>query len=101
MRWIWETYLEHDAQRQDWRAAPILGDLAGLPRAHLVIGSLDPLLDDSRRLAAALEEAGVPHTLSIYSGLGHGFIRYGRLIAAARRAVGDCAAALRHGLAAT
>jgi acetyl esterase len=101
MRWIWETYLERDAQRQDWRAAPILGDLAGLPRAHLVIGSLDPLLDDSRRLAAALEEAGVPHTLSVYGGLGHGFIRYGRLVAAARRAVGDCGAALRHGLAAT
>jgi acetyl esterase len=98
MRWIWETYLEDEAQRQDWRAAPILGRLAGLPRAHLVVGSLDPLLDDSRRLAASLEEAGVPHTLTVYGGLGHGFIRYGRLIAAARRAVGDCGAALRHGL---
>ena len=32
----------------------------GLPPAHLIVGSLDPLLDDSHRLAARLKEAGVP-----------------------------------------
>ena len=99
MRWIWETYLEKPEQQQDWRAAPILGSLEGLPPAHLIVGSLDPLQDDSRRLAAALKEAGVPHTLNVYDGLNHGFIRYGRLVAAARGALGDCAAALRKGLA--
>src|SRR2546430_14990494 len=52
MRWIWETYLERPDQRNDWRAAPILADLAGLPMAHLIVGSRDPLLDDSHRLAA-------------------------------------------------
>ncbi len=98
MRWIWETYLETPAQRQDWRAAPILGDLRGLPAAHLIIGSLDPLLDDSNRLAAALKQAGVSCTLKVYDGINHGFIRYGRLIATARRAIGDCAAALRAGM---
>ena len=46
-----------------------------------------------------LEEAGVRCELSVYDGLNHGFIRYGRLISAARRAVGDCAAALRKALA--
>jgi len=95
MRWIWETYLERPEQQGDWRAAPILGDLAGLPSAHLIVGNLDPLLDDSRRLAAGLNKAGVPCELTVYDGLNHGFIRYGRLIAAARRAVADCAAALR------
>jgi acetyl esterase len=99
MRWIWETYLETPEQQRDWRAAPILGDLAGLPPAHLIVGSLDPLLDDSHRLAAALTQAGVPCRLEVYDGINHGFIRYGRLIAAARRALGDCAAALRQGLA--
>lgn len=98
MRWIWETYLERPEQRSDWRAAPLFASLAGLPPAHLVIGSLDPLLDDSHRLAARLNEAGVPCGLKVYEGLNHGFIRYGRLIAAARRAVGDCAIALRDGL---
>lgn len=100
MRWIWETYLEHPQQQQDWRAAPILGDLKGLPAAHLIVGSLDPLLDDSHRLAARLQEAGVSHTLKVYDGINHGFIRYGRLIGTARRALGECAAALRQGVAA-
>jgi acetyl esterase len=98
MRWIWETYLERPDQQNDWRAAPILADLKGLPPAHLVVGNLDPLLDDSNRLAARLREAGVPCELKVYEGLNHGFIRYGRLIAAARRAVSDCAAALAAGL---
>lgn len=101
MRWIWETYLETPAQMHDWRAAPILGRLAGLPPAHLIVGSLDPLIDDSRRLAAALDAAGVPQRLTVYDGINHGFIRYGRLIGTSRRALGDCAAALRAGLAAT
>jgi acetyl esterase len=95
MRWIWETYLERPDQQKDWRAAPILADLAGLPPAHLIVGSLDPLLDDSQRLAARLKDAGVPSELKVYEGLNHGFIRYGRLVSAARGAVGDCAAALR------
>ena len=100
MRWIWETYLETPEQQKDWRAAPLLGDLKGLPPAFLIVGSLDPLQDDSRNLAAALEKAGVPCTLSVVEGLNHGFIRYGRLVGAARRALADCAAALRAGLAA-
>src|SRR5689334_3408487 len=98
MRWIWETYLDRPEQQQDWRAAPMLAELAGLPPAQLIVGSLDPLLDDSHRLADRLEAAGVPCELTVYEGLNHGFIRYGRLIAGARRAVGDCAAALRNAL---
>src|SRR5262249_1952433 len=98
MRWIWETYLERPEQQRDWRAAPILANLAGLPPAHLIVGSLDPLLDDSHRLAARLKEADVPCELTVYEGINHGFIRYGRLIATARRAIGDCAVALRQAL---
>ena len=58
MRWIMETYLENPAQQQDWRAAPLLAELKGLPPAHLIVGSLDPLLDDSNKLAAKLKAAG-------------------------------------------
>jgi acetyl esterase/lipase len=100
MRWIWQTYLERPEQERDWRAAPVLADLAGLPPAHLVVGNLDPLLDDSQRLATRLKEAGVPCELRVYEGLNHGFIRYGRLVSAARRAVADCAVALSKGLGA-
>jgi acetyl esterase len=42
----------------------------------------------------------VPCTLTVYDGINHGFIRYGRLIATARRAIGDCAGALRKALVA-
>jgi acetyl esterase len=100
MRWIWETYLERPEQQRDWRAAPILAELAGLPSAHLVVGSLDPLLDDSHQLASRLTEAGVPCELTVYDGINHGFIRYGRLIATARRAIRDSAGALRKALVA-
>ena len=100
MRWIWETYLEKPEQQRDWRAAPILADLKGVAPAHLIVGSLDPLQDDSSNLAAKLKAAGVRCDLTVYPGINHGFIRYGRLIGTARRAIADCAAALRAGLAA-
>jgi len=101
MRWIWDTYLERPEQQRDWRAVPILANLAGLPPAHLIVGSLDPLLDDNHLLASRLTAAGVPCELTVYDGINHGFIRYGRLIATARRAIADCARALRKALAAT
>jgi len=100
MRWIWQTYLGNPEQQADWRAAPILADLKGVAPAHLIVGSLDPLLDDSNNLEAKLKEAGVPCTLQVYEGLNHGFIRYGKLVGTARRAVTDCAAALKAGLGA-
>jgi acetyl esterase len=97
-RWILETYLEDPEQQTDWRVAPLLADLKGLPPAHLIVGSLDPLLDDSNKLAAKLKEAGVPADLTIYQGINHGFIRYGRLIRTARNGIADCAAALKSAL---
>ena len=99
MKWAWNTYLERPEQHHDWRAAPGLAGLAGVAPAHLIVGSLDPLLDDSNNLAARLKAAAVPHNLTIYQGINHGFIRYGRLIGTARRAIADCASALTAGLA--
>jgi acetyl esterase len=95
-----QTYLEKPGQWQDWRAAPILADLTGLPSARLIVGNLDPLLDDSQNLSARLKQSGVPCDLTVYEGINHGFIRYGRLIKTARRAIADCAEALRKALAA-
>jgi acetyl esterase len=95
VRWIWETYLEDPGQMSDVRAAPGLADLKDVPPSHLIVGSLDPLLDDSTRLAALLDKAGVANALTVYQGINHGFIRYARLIGTARRAVAECAAALK------
>ena len=44
--------------RTEPRLSPALGDLTGLPPVHLVGGDRDPLVHDSRRLIAALAEAG-------------------------------------------
>jgi len=67
-------------------------------RHSLIVGRLDPLHDDNQRLAARLKEAAVPCELTIYDGINHGFIRYGRLIATAPRASPICAAALGRAL---
>lgn len=96
--WVWSTYLSDPLQKNDWRVAPLLAPLAGLPPAHLAIGTLDPLLDDNERLAAGLAAAGVSCRLVRYDGLVHGYIRYGQLAASVRRAIADSAAALRAGL---
>jgi acetyl esterase len=97
--WMWENYLGDPAQREDWRAAPLLGEMRGLPPALLTIGTHDPLLDDQYALAAALGKADVGVQLYIYTGLTHGFIRQGRLVAKVRQAMEDSAAALREALA--
>jgi acetyl esterase len=94
MDWIWANYLETPAQRSDPRVAPLTAPVAGLPPAHLIVGNLDPLIDDSCALAQKLAAANVPHTLTIYEGLTHGFIRSGPHVSTVRRALADCAAAL-------
>ena len=98
MPWLWRTYLATPEQMADWRVAPLLASLHGLPPAVLAIGTLDPLQDDNRRLASRLDAAGVDCRLLVYNGLNHGFIRYGRLIGAVRRAIADGAAALRQAM---
>lgn len=99
MTWIGENYVERADQVGDWRVSPLKARLQGLPPAHLIVGSLDPLQDDNHALAARLAAAGVAHRLDTYAGLTHGFIRYGDLIATADRAVTDCAAALAQAFA--
>jgi len=48
-------------------------DARPAPPFFVACGTADPLLDDSRRLAKALEGRGVPHCLSIHPGEIHGF----------------------------
>jgi acetyl esterase len=98
MEWVWSTYLEGPADRLDWRATPLSGELSGLPPVQQIIGSLDPLLDDARELKARLDAAGVTNELNVYRGVNHGFVRFNTLIGQAQRAVDDGARALRRHL---
>jgi epsilon-lactone hydrolase len=47
--------------RTEPRLSPLLGDLSSLPPVHLVTGDQEALLEDSRRLDAALTAAGAAH----------------------------------------
>lgn len=73
MRWYWRNWLGPGA---DPRGMPgRADDLSGLPACHLLAAGLDPLLDDSVRLAGRLAAAGVPVQLDVVPGVVHGFLQ--------------------------
>jgi len=55
----------------DPRPSPALGDLTGLPRTHIEVGSRELLLDDARRFADRARRAGVDVDLVECEGLIH------------------------------
>jgi acetyl esterase len=94
--WFWHQYLADFAQRDNPLAAPLHADFAGLP-PQLVIGAgLDCLLDDSLGLARRLDQAGVPHTLSVYAGVPHSFMQMSAILPPADAAITQAAEYLRH-----
>jgi acetyl esterase/lipase len=54
-------------------AAPLYGDLAGLPPLLIQVGTAETLFDDSTRLAAKAREAGVDVTLEEWQDMFHVF----------------------------
>jgi cation diffusion facilitator CzcD-associated flavoprotein CzcO/acetyl esterase/lipase len=70
MRWFWDYYAD-PSDRGDLRAAPLHGNLAGLPPACIVTADFDPLRDEGVAYARALEAAGVPVRLARARGHTH------------------------------
>ena len=100
MIWYWRQYLPEGADDGGARAVPTRDSLAGLPRAHVVVASLDPLRDEGVVLASRFERAGVAVTLAEAPSLPHGFLRAAPYAAAARSvqaALGAAARAALHG----
>ncbi|WP_030273930.1 alpha/beta hydrolase [Streptomyces sp. NRRL B-24484] len=60
-------------QRRRPEVSPLFADLGGLPPARIVVGTEDPLLDDSLFLAARWEAAGARVDLGVVAGAMHGF----------------------------
>ncbi|MCC7411383.1 MAG: alpha/beta hydrolase [Gammaproteobacteria bacterium] len=95
---MWQMYLGSRGAADDPRAAPLLARLEGLPPACLIAGRLDPLRDDSRRMAAALIAAGISVEYLEYPGVVHGFMSMTHELDAARRGTRAAADALRRAL---
>lgn len=74
MKWFWNNYLRSDADRADPLVMPLLGDLRGLPPAHMVIAECDVLADGNRAMAAALRSAAVETDAHVYKGATHSFL---------------------------
>src|SRR5581483_5869314 len=95
MRFYWEAYVSHPADRLNPLAAPLRANLAGLPPVLVHLAELDVLRAEGEMLAARLREAGVDVTLDVFPGVIHGFIRATSSVARAREAMASAGAWLR------
>ena len=104
MVWFWGHYQPDPAARTHADCSPLRADdLAGMPPAWVVTAGFDPLRDEGRAYARALQDAGVEVTHREYEGLIHAFFTMNLAMDAAAEAQDDAAAALREafGTAAT
>jgi acetyl esterase len=88
MRWYWSQYVG------DGETTPLIAR-AGMPPTYVLTAELDPLRDEGRAYADALEAQGVPVVRDERAGQVHGFVRFTAVIGEARRAIGDVGAFLR------
>lgn len=95
MKWYWDKYLNGPADRENPLACPLRADLKGLPPVQVYPAGLDPLRDDSVKLKAKLEAAGVPVDYKLYDGVCHAFINLTRMVDKAHELIDDAAAAIR------
>jgi acetyl esterase len=89
------NYLRGPEDYGDWRASPLrAADLSRLPPALVITAGFDPLRDEGKAYADALNAAGVPARYTCYDGMIHGFFMMGGIMDAAERAVSEAASAL-------
>jgi len=100
IRWFFDHYVRDEADRDDWRFAPLDGkrdapDFGGLAPAWIAVAEYDPLVDEGEAYARKLRDAGNAVTLVQYAGMIHEFFKMGGFVDDARRAHADAARALR------
>lgn len=100
LQWMFGHYLNSDAERHDWRFAPLeADDLRKLPPAFIALADHDPLIDEGIAYANRLQSSGVDARLTIYPGMVHDFARLGGIVPdVARQVRKDVASALRQHL---
>jgi len=81
LRWFYDHYLRSEADRKDWRFAPLeIQKVTRVTPAHIVLGDHDPLVDEGQEYARKLQSFGVPVTVALYAGMPHDFVRLGGII---------------------
>jgi acetyl esterase len=92
MRWYWRNYLGSAFDAPPPLATPLNADVAGLPPTYLAAAGLDPLADDTGRLAERLAAAGVAFRYDHVPGVVHGCLRMSRELDLARAMIGSAGA---------
>jgi epsilon-lactone hydrolase len=87
-----------DADPRHPHAAPLYGDLRGLPPLLIQVGSVETLLDDSIALARKAGVAEVPVTLQIWPEMIHIWHLFFPMLSAARRAIESGGSFVRNAL---
>lgn len=68
-----DRYIDGATSPTDPRANPLYRDYTGFPRLYVTAGDIESLFDDSVRLVARAEKAGVDVTFSVGEGMQHVF----------------------------
>lgn len=83
MHYFISHYTPNAADREDWRASPALArSHIGLPRTLVLTVAHDPLAEEGRAYAQALEAADVPVTAVHLNDHMHGMLTHGKLVRA-------------------
>jgi acetyl esterase len=90
MAMYWDLYAPDKARRREPAASPLRGALQDVARPFLLWSALDPLRDDSRKLAQALNACGNGAVALEMQAVPHAFLHYGASVTASRVAL-DCA----------
>lgn len=98
--WFFSHYLRSDADRDDWRFAPLDAggdgaDVTGCCPAWIAVAQFDPLVDEGIAYARKLQAAGVAAELVHYDGMIHDFFKMARFVPAVAKAHADAGHALR------
>lgn len=93
-----DAYLPAEIDRKDARVSPLYADLADFPPTLIQVGSVETLLDDATRFAAAAGAAEVAVTLEIWPQMIHAWPLWNAHLAEGRRALANAGAFIRNHL---
>jgi acetyl esterase len=76
MHFFRASYAPRESQWADPFVSPLRGDLHGFPPTCVVVGEIDPLLDDGVRFAERVRTAGGEAELHAFAGMPHDFMLF-------------------------